>query len=280
MRFKSLYNGYPIPVIGQGTWRLGGGMQPDTSQDEMAVRAIQDAIELGYTHIDTAEMYGGGHTEQLVAQAVRPFQRSQLFIASKLWKITQDPQDTLLSLEGSMRRLETDYLDLYLIHRPNQDEPMEAAFEALNTAASQGQVRHLGVSNFSLQQLRKAETLADMPLAAIQVPYSLHQRRYQSNGVIPYCQQHAILVVAYSPLDRGYLVEDPLVKRIAGQYGATPAQLALSWLVRQPQVAALPMSTQRAHLEENLKSLELELSPDDIQALDHIELPEDRLWPV
>ncbi len=280
MRYKSLYNGDPIPVIGQGTWRLGGGMQPDTSQDEMAVRAIQDAIELGYTHLDTAEMYGGGHTETLVARAIRPFPRSQLFIASKLWKITQDPQDTLLSLEGSLRRLETDYLDLYLIHRPNQDEPMEAAFEALNAAASQGKIRHLGVSNFSLQQLRKAETLAGMPLAAIQVPYSLHQRRYQANGVIPYCQQHAILVVAYSPLDRGYLVEDPLVQRIAAQYGATAAQLALSWLVRQPQVAALPMSTQRAHLEENLKALDLEISPEDILALDHIELPEDRLWPV
>ncbi len=221
MRYKSLYNGDPIPVIGQGTWRLGGGMQPDTSQDEMAVRAIQDAIELGYTHLDTAEMYGGGHTETLVARAIRPFQRDQLFIASKLWKITQDPRDTLHSLEGSLRRLETETLDLYLIHRPNQDEPMEAVFEALNAAASQGKIRHLGVSNFSLQQLRKAETLAGMPLAAIQVPYSLHQRRYQSNGVIPYCQQNAILVVAYSPLDRGYLVEDPLVQRIAAQYGAT-----------------------------------------------------------
>ena len=98
--------------------------------------------------------------------------------------------------------------------------------------------------------------------------------------MIPYCQQHAILVVAYSPLDRGYLVEDPLVQRIAQQNGATPAQLALSWLVRQPQVAALPMSTQRAHLEENLKALDLEISPEDIKALDHIELPEDRLWPV
>ena len=90
MRYKSLYNGDPIPVIGQGTWRLGGGMQPDTSQDEMAVRAIQDAIELGYTHIDTAEMYGGGHTETLVARAIRPLQRDQLFIATKLWKITQN----------------------------------------------------------------------------------------------------------------------------------------------------------------------------------------------
>jgi len=280
MRYKSLYNGDPIPIIGQGTWRLGGGMQPDTSQDEMAVRAIQDAIELGYTHLDTAEMYGGGHTETLVARAIRPFQRDQLFIASKLWKITQDPKDTLLSLEGSLRRLETETLDLYLIHRPNQDEPMEAAFEALNTAASQGKIRHLGVSNFSLQQLRKAKTLAGMPLAAIQVPYSLHQRRYQANGVIPYCQQHAILVVAYSPLDRGYLVEDPLVQRLAAQYGATAAQLALSWLVRQPQVAALPMSIQRTHLEENLKALDLEISPEDNLALDHIELPEDRLWPV
>lgn len=280
MKYKALYNGDLVPAIGQGTWRLGGGMQPDHAQDEMAVRAIRDALELGYTHIDTAEMYGGGHTEELVAQAIQPFRRDQLFIASKVWKVTQDPRDTLSALQGSLRRLQTDFLDLYMIHRPNQDVPLEGAFEALNAAVGQGLVRHLGVSNFSLEQLRRAEQLSERPLAAAQLPYNLHQRKYQANGVIPYCQENAILVVAYSPLERGYIVEDPLLQELARKYQVTAAQVALHWLVRQPQVAALPMSTRRQHLEENLRSLDLELSDSDLHALDHIELPEDRLWPV
>lgn len=280
MKYKTLHNGDPIPVIGQGTWRMGGGMQPDYSQDEQAVQAIRDALELGYTHIDTAEMYGGGHAEELVARAIRSFPREQLFIASKVWKVTQDPRDTQEALQGSLRRLQLDYLDLYMIHRPNQDVPLEAAFEALNSAVRQGLVRHLGVSNFNLEQLRRAEQLSESPLAAAQLLYNLHQRKYQANGVIPYCQERGTLVVAYSPLDRGYLVEDPLLQQLAEKYEATPAQIALHWLVRQPLVVALPMSTQRLHLEENLKSLELDLSEADLQALDHIELPEDRLWPV
>lgn len=280
MKYKNLPDGTPVPVIGQGTWRMGGGMQPDYSQDDMAVQAIRDAIELGYTHIDTAEMYGGGHAEELVALAARFYRREQLFIASKVWDVTQDSQDTLAALQGSLRRLQLDYLDLYMIHRPNQDVPLEAAFQALNSAVRQGLVRHLGVSNFSLEQLRRAEQLSETPLAAAQLPYNLHQRKYQANGVIPYCQEHGILVVAYSPLDRGYLVDDPLLQELAAKYSATPAQIALHWLVHQPQVVALPMSMQRQHLEENLKSMELELSEPDMLALDHIELPEDRLWPV
>ena len=280
MKYQDLHNGDRIPLIGQGTWRLGGGMQPDTSQDEMAVEAIRSAVELGYTHIDTAEMYGGGHTEELVGQAIRPFKRHDLFIASKVWKISLDYQDTLQALHGSLQRLGTDYLDLYMIHRPNQDLPLEGAFRALNMAVQQGKVKHLGVSNFDLAQIERAQAQAETPLSAVQVPYSLHQRKFQVNGVLKHCQENHIVVVAYSPLDRGYLAEDANVQVMAEKYGATPAQVALHWLVRQPMVVALPMSTQRAHLVENLGALELELTAEDIRALDQIELSEDKLWPV
>lgn len=279
MEYKTLHNGDRVAAIGQGTWRLGGGMQPDYSEDEMAINAIRQAIELGYTHIDTAEMYGGGHTEELVAQAIKPFPREQLFIASKIWKVTQDPADARRALEGSLRRLQTDYLDMYLFHRPNLDAPLEAAFQALNLAVRQGMIRHLGVCNFSLEQIHYAQRLSATQLAAVQVPYNLHERRYLVNGVIPYCQENGVLVQAYSPLERGYLLEDPQLQSMANRYNATPAQLALYWLVRQPQVVPLPMSTRRAHLEENLKALDLQLSPGDQKTLDLLELPEDRLWP-
>jgi diketogulonate reductase-like aldo/keto reductase len=279
MQYKTLYSGYSIPVLGQGTWGIGGFMSPDYSKDEAGVEAIRTAIELGYTHIDTAEMYGRGHTEELVGQAIRDFNREDLFICSKVWHVTQNYEDTLKALEGSLKRLTTDYLDLYLIHRPNYDIPLEETFRALNQLVKEGKVRHLGVSNFSLAQLQHAQDLADIPLATNQVPYNLHNRLYQRNGVLDYCREHNMLLTAYSPIDRGHLASDSALQRLAASYEATPVQVALHWLVRQPGVIALPMSSRREHLQENLGALELKLSREDIHTLDHLELPEENLWP-
>ena len=279
MNYKTLYNGEKIPVIGQGTWGLGGGMTRDDSLDEMALQAIRNAIELGYTHIDTAEMYGRGHAEELVGQVIGDFKREELFIASKVWKITMYYKNTLRALESSLMRLGTDYLDLYLIHRPNREIPLDETFRALNQLVEQGKVKYLGVSNFNLEQLKRAQALADTPLVTNQVPYNLHKRTYVDNGVLEYCQENNILLTAYSPIDRGYLLEDPTVKEIAEKYAATPSQVALNWLIRQPKVIALPMSTKREHLQENLGALKMELSEEDIKKLDQIEFPEEVLWP-
>lgn len=279
MIYAELYNGDRIPVLGQGTWGLGGGMIPDYSRDEAARVIIRTAIELGYTHIDTAEMYGGGHTEELVGQAIRDYRRQDLFITSKVWHITMHYQDTLQALEGSLKRLGTDYLDLYMIHRPNKDIPLEETFRALNELVRQGKVRHLGVSNFNLDQLKRAQSLSATPLITNQVPYNLHNRLYVKNGVLEYCQENDILLTAYSPIERGHLVSDPTVRNIAERLDATPAQVALQWLLRQPGVIALPMSTRKVHLQENLGSLALELSAEDFEELNRIELSEESLWP-
>ena len=279
MEFESLYDGGRIPVIGQGTWGLGGGMTADYSNDVMALNVIRTAIELGYTHIDTAEMYGGGHTEELVGQVIADFNREDLFITSKAWKLTMNHVDVLTALEGSLKRLGTDYLDLYLIHRPNRDIPLRETFRALNILVEQGKVRYLGVSNFNREQLMRAQSHCDISLATNQVPYHLHDRSYVVNGVLKYCQDNNILLTAYSPIDRGYLVDDPTVKEIALKYNATPSQVAINWLIRQPKVIALPMSTKGEHLEENMGALELELSASDVALLDQIELPESVLFP-
>jgi diketogulonate reductase-like aldo/keto reductase len=279
MIYKSLYNGEQVPVIGQGTWGLGGGMHADYSQDERAREVIRTAIELGYTHIDTAEMYGGGHTEELVGQVIRSFQREDLFITSKVWQVTLEYEDTLSSLEASLRRLGTDYLDLYLIHRPNRDIPLEETFEALNKLVRQGKIRHLGVSNFNLEQLKRARNLSDTPLATNQVPYNLHNREYVKNGVLEYCQANNILLTAYSPIQRGHLAHDPSLQEIAEKLAATPPQVALGWLIQQEGVIALPMSTRKEHLIENLGALDLKLPEEDIKMLNRIELSEENLWP-
>lgn len=280
MRYEILNGGEKIPVLGQGTWGLGGGLTADHSKDEEVSQIIRTAIEMGYSHIDTAEMYGGGHTEELVGKVAADFNRDDLFLTSKIWKITLSQQDTISALEGSLRRLATDYLDLYLIHRPNKNIPLDETFRALNKAVEQGKVKHLGVSNFNLEQLKNAQRLSDTYLVTNQVPYNLHDRSYIANGVINYCQENNILLTAYSPIDRGYLVEDPTVQAVASRYNATPAQVALSWLLAQPKVIVLPMSTKKSHLEENLGALDLHLSERDMYQLDNIELPEEVLFPV
>lgn len=279
MQYKTTYDGKQIPVLGQGTWGLGGFMQADPSRDETCRQALRAAIELGYSHIDTAEMYGGGHTEELVGRVIRDFPRQDLFIASKVWQITSSPGDTQRALEGSLKRLGIDFIDLYLVHRPNHDVPLQACFQALNRAVQDGKVRYLGVSNFNLSQLKTAASYSETPLLTNQVPYNLHNRRYVQNGVLQYCQANGMLLTAYSPIDRGHLVNDPKVKEIAAKYNTAPAQVALAWLVSQQGVIALPMSTRRQHLEQNLSALALQFSPQDQQALDQIELPEESLWP-
>jgi diketogulonate reductase-like aldo/keto reductase len=278
MIYKTLYNGDQVPVIGQGTWGLGGGMHADYSQDERSREVIRTAIELNYTHIDTAEMYGGGHTEELIGQVIRSFRREELFITSKVWQVTLEYDDTLASLEGSLKRLGTDYLDLYLIHRPNRDIPLEETFRALNQLVRQGKVRHLGVSNFNLEQLMRARNFSETPLATNQVPYNLHNREFVKNGVLDYCQANNILLTAYSPIERGHLANDPSLQEISEKLAATPAQVALSWLIKQEGVIALPMSTRKEHLIENLGALELVLPEEDVKALNRIELSEEHLW--
>ena len=268
MRFQSLPGGGQIPVLGLGTWKVGGTSSPDYSQDDKALRGLQAALEIGYTHIDTAEMYAGGHTEELVGQAIRSFQRSNLFLTSKVLPSNLAYAAVLKACEASLERLQTDYLDLYLIHWPSDDIPLDETFGALNELVRKGLVRHLGVSNSNLDQLRQARNLSETPLATIQVPYSLYNRRYVRNGVLAACQEAGMILTAYTPLEKGQVADDLTVEAIAEKVGASPVQVALAWLVNQPGVIAIPMSLNPRHLEQNLKAAELQLAPEDMEKLD------------
>ncbi len=270
MKIKRLFDGEKIPVLGLGTWEVGGMSQPDYSQDEEVVKAWRAALEMGYTHIDTAEMYGGGHTEELVAQTIAGFEREDLFINSKVWETNLLYDDVLKAFEGSLRRLQTDYLDLYLIHWPNDDIPMESTFRALNELVETERLRYVGVSNFNLNQLKKAQELSSTPLATNQVPYSLKNRKYANNGVLAYCQESDILLTAYTPIEKGSLKSHGLLQSIAAKYAATPIQIALSWLIRQPGVITIPQSVNIEHLKDNLESVEIELTDEDFERINQI----------
>ncbi|OGO29153.1 MAG: hypothetical protein A2W33_03015 [Chloroflexi bacterium RBG_16_52_11] len=279
MEYKRLFNGEKISVLGLGTWRMGGSLYPDYSQDDQVIGTIQAAIELGYTHIDTAEMYAAGHTEELVGKAILNFPRQSLFITTKIWHTNLSYEDIHPALQGSLRRLGTDYIDMCLVHWPNKNISFDETFRALNEMVAAGEVHHLGVSNFNLEMLQRAQELCATPIVTNQVPYNLYNHTYIKNGVLKYCQQNDILVTAYSPFDRGAVLINDEVQRIAAQYGKTPAQIALHWLIQQPNVVTIPMSSSPEHLKSNLGALDVALSPAESDVLDHLELPEEALWP-
>lgn len=268
MRFRSLPGGGKIPVIGLGTWKVGGGSSPDVSQDDRALRGLHAALEMGYTHIDTAEMYADGHTEELVGEVIRGYNRADLLITSKVWPSHLAYQAVLDACRRSLKRLGTDYLDLYLIHWPDDRVPLEETFGALNELVRQDLVRHLGVSNFNLDQLERARAVCETPLATNQAPYSLYHRSYARNGVLSACQESGMIFTAYTPLEKGVVVDDSEVAAIAEQVGCSPVQLALAWLVNQPGVIAIPMSMNPRHLEQNLSAADLELPPEVMDMLD------------
>lgn len=271
VRYETLYDGTDIPVIGLGTWRIGGAMSANYSQDEAFIDTIRTALELGYRHIDTAEMYGEGHTEELIGNAIRDFPRDELFVTTKVWHTNLRHDDVLAACDSSLRRLQLEYVDLYLVHWPNPRVPLNETFRALNRLVADGRVKRIGVSNFSLSQLKRAQELADTPIAANQVEYHLLSREPAHSGMIDYCRSNDILVTAYSPLGKGRVLDNTTVQRIANQRDATPAQVALAWVVQQRGVVTIPKSTSEQHLRENLAAAELRLSDEEIAELDAVQ---------
>jgi diketogulonate reductase-like aldo/keto reductase len=261
-----------LPKIGFGTWQIGGKSQADLSTDEHSISSLRSALELGYTHFDTAEHYANGHAEELVGQAIRAsgIAREKIFITSKVWPNHLRYDDTIKSCEASLRRLKTEYLDLYLIHWHNPLFPLPDTFRALNRLFKQGKVRHLGVSNFDVALVKQAQNLADTAILTNQVPYSLSDRRIVRDGTLLYCQQNDILVTAYEPIKGGDLPNNRILQSIAKAHGASIYQVALAWLVSQQRVITIPMSFKREHQAENLAAAELELTASEIEQLNKL----------
>lgn len=268
MRFESLPS-LQLPKIGLGTWRIGGGTSADPKSDRRSIAALRSALELGYTHFDTAEMYGDGHAEELLGQAVRDSRtpRESIFVTSKVMPSHLQFDEVLRSCDRSLRHLGMDYIDLYLIHWPAPSMNLKETFRALNDLVRTGRVHHLGVSNFDLAQLLEAQAESETPIVTNQVPYSVTDHSYVRNGVIEYCQANDVLITAYSPFEEGNLEISQNLKTISAAHRATPFQVALAWLMQQPRVIVIPMSFSRRHQEENLSAVDLELTDAEMKTL-------------
>jgi len=272
MEFKSLTPDTKIPVLGLGTWGIGGAVTADTTYDKESIHAIKTAIELGITHIDTAEMYGHGHAEDLVGEAIKDFNRETLFITTKVSPENLRYDDVIASAKKSLKRLKTDYIDLYLIHLPNPRIPIQETMKALNFLYEQELIKFMGVSNFSVKQMKEAQRSSQNKIVANQVEYSLlvrNNNRYVSDiesKVIPYCQENDIMVIAYRPLKRGGLVKPgfKILDELAKKYNKTQAQIAINWLISKKKVITISKSTNIEHLKENLGAVGWKLKSEDI----------------
>ncbi len=262
-------HGVTLPKIGFGTWRLGGDSYPDPNLDSVSLTALRTALEVGYTHFDTAEGYAAGHAEELVGRAVREskIKRENLFITTKISPEHLQYEQVLTSSENSMRRLQMDYIDLYLIHWPRIGMKLQDTFRALNKLVNDGKVKHLGVSNFNLKLLKQAQSFSETSILTDQVPYRLPDKTYAENGVLDYCQQNDILLTAYSPVKFRNLPVNQTLRTIAQAHSATSFQIALAWLVTQPRVITIPMSFNPSHIKENWEAAELVLSEDEVRQL-------------
>ena len=261
-----------LPKIGFGTWKIGGNSTPNHAVDEKSLAALRYALEIGYTHIDTAEMYASGHSEDLVGQAVHESgkKREDVFITSKVIPSHLRYDDVLTACENSLRHLGMDYIDLYLIHWPQAGAKYEDTFKALNKLVRDGKVKHLGVSNFDVKLLKQAQSLSETPIITNQVPFSLGDRSYIKNGMLAYCQQNDILLTAYSPVEEGKLRSNKPLDAIAKARNVTPFQIALAWIVSHPRVITIPMSFNPVHIRENFEAADIELSAEEIKKLNDL----------
>lgn len=271
MKYEELH-GIQIPKIGFGTWRIGGETTADASLDDKSLAALRSALELGYTHFDTAEYYAKGHSEELLAKAIQDSTtpREALFITSKVWPDHLRYESVLKACEGSLRRLKMDYIDLYLIHWPNRLIKLEDTFKALNQLVREGKVKHVGVSNFNLKDVKKSKELCETPLLTNQVPYSLPENKYVKNGVVDYCKENDVLVTAYTPVMFRNLKVNATLKSIAEAHGVTSFQIALAWLTNQKRVITIPMSFDAEHQKENLEAADIDLLPEEMSTLNHL----------
>lgn len=268
MKYETLH-GVSIPKIGFGTWRIGGDSYADPNLDGASLTALRTALDVGFTHFDTAEVYAAGHSEELVGQALRETKtsREKVFIATKVAPEHLQYEQVLESCENSLHRLQMEYVDLYLIHWPRMGMKLQDTFRALNKLVRDGKVRHLGVSNFNLKLLEQARSLSETPLLTDQVPYRLPDRAYVENGVLAYCQENDILLTAYSPVKFRNLPVNKTLRQIADAHSATPFQIALAWLVAQPRVITIPMSFNPQHIRENFEAAAIELSREEFEVL-------------
>jgi diketogulonate reductase-like aldo/keto reductase len=267
MKTVRLPSGERVSALGMGTWRLGEN--PATRQEEIAT--LRRGLDLGATLIDTAELYGDGRAEELIAEAIRG-RRDEVFLVSKVLPYNATRQGTVTACERSLRRLRTGQIDLYLLHWRGS-VPLEETFEAFLALQRAGKIRHYGVSNFDRADMEEAWSVSGgLSIAVNQVLYNLGRRGIEWD-LVPWLREHGIPTMAYSPIEQGKLLRDPALIDFARRHGMTPAQVALAWLLVNDDVIVIPKTSNCKRLHENLGALDYRLTRSQLAEFDRLFLP-------
>lgn len=267
---KKSKSGFEIPVYGLGTWQMGGRDVRDlNNNDEADILAIRTAIDLGVSHIDTAEAYANGYTETLIGKAIDGIDRSKLFLASKVHSEHLSFDDVVRAAHQSLERLGVDYLDLYIPHSYNSKTPIKETINALDSLKNEGLIKNIGVSNFNVKEIEEAQSYSQNKIVSNQVHYNLIYREADRKGVLAYCQENDIILTAWRPLQKGILSENnnDILNELAKKYDKTSSQIAINWLISQKNVVTIAKTTSAVHLQENLGALNWEMSKEDIERL-------------
>jgi len=262
--------------MGYGAMRITGkGIWGPPKDEDEAIRVLQRAVELGVNFIDTADSYGPHVSEELIARALYPYPEG-LVIATKggllrtgpdQWPINAKPEHLQQALEGSLRRLKVDKIDLYQLHRIDPVVPAEKSFEFLQQAQSEGKIKHIGLSEVDVDTIKKAQEFFEV--VSVQNMYSVDNRKWEH--VLQYCKAHNIAFIPWFPLNAGNVASQEILKQVAGKHDASVHQVALNWLLNHsPNILLIPGTSSVEHLEENMKSVTLELDDSDIRDLNSI----------
>jgi diketogulonate reductase-like aldo/keto reductase len=257
----NLPGGETVAALGQGTWHMG----ESTGKRQQEIAALRAGLDLGMSLIDTAEMYAGGVAEEIVGEAFAG-RRDEIFVVSKVLPENATRRGTIAACERSLKRLKTDRIDLYLLHWRG-GPALADTLEAFAALIKDGKIRHWGVSNFDTDDMEELWGLDGDGCATNQILYNL-SRRGPEHDLIPACRKRHIPIMAYSPIEQGRLLRHAALKDIASRQDATPAQIALAWLLRQDGTIVIPKSASIARVRENRHSASVQLSDADIAALD------------
>ena len=275
-------SGKPVFPIGIGTWNIGGtfnpnnptakykGAEPNSDNEEAEIAAIRYSIEKGQNHIDCAELYGAFHTDEVVGKAINSSERTDLFIADKLWKTSVGEGLVRPTVEKMLEKLGTDYLDLLYIHAPWEGIDWQAAIPQIDELIDEGLVLGFGVSNFTIDNMKEAQSFARHPIVANQMNFNVLYKDEVSETFKKYCKENNVHVVAYQPIKRQEVLVNTTIQEIAKNHNATPAQVALAWLITQGALP-IPKAINLNHIDENVMAVNVQLSENEILTLNNID---------
>jgi len=274
MKTKS---GKQLFPIGVGTWNIGGtftprpgakykGAEPSYKNEAAEVEAIRYSISKGQNHIDCAELYGAFHTDEVVGKAIKGLNREDLYIADKLWKTSVAKGAVRATVEQMLKKLGTSYLDMLYIHAPWKEINWQSAIPKIDELIDEGIVRGFGVSNFTIANMDEARKIAKHPIVANQMNFNVLYKDEVTSEFQDYCRQNNIQIIAYQPIKRQEVLNNETLKEIAKTHNATPAQIALTWLLAQG-VLSIPKAVNKTHIDENVNAVEIQLSEQELELL-------------